>query len=221
MALSVSSLILFASCSASGTSPLTWKHDGSVFDINKNTVKLDMQNVYAGYEFNNELYVIGYKIDKEGINYPAAARISSNLKNAKSWLFESDLQDIFVVNNKIHISDAEGAVFLLDDLIWKLSKIKLKPDSKVIVSNKDVIACYPSSPFKISNKIGACYSVNQDWSITVNWRKVTPRACLKYLYVYEKNNAKGVAKKIRLTDGEILASKFLNSIPKDLCKVNF
>ncbi len=180
-----------------------------------------MQNIYAGKEHANDLYVIGYKIDSSGINYPTAARIGADLKEIAYWSFETDLQDIFVYKDTIYINDTQGSVFFLKNNQWESGTIKLKPTSMVISSTDDLVACYPSSAFKETVVIGECYAVKKGWQITVNWRELRPAICRGFLSVFERNHNETVMKKISTNDGKVLAIKPVRYIPGHSCDVVF
>lgn len=213
-------LLLFASF-VEADGDFSWKHDGSISDTVGHNIIINMKNIYDAQEYHNNLFLIGYKIDKSGINYPTVTRVSSNLKKTDYWSFDCDLNDLFVYRDKIYIADSNGAVYSLKKSNWIKSPLKLNPNSSVIFSNGDIVACYPSPFFKEDKGIGACYSIEKKWKVTVNWQDLTPAICHGFLYVYENNYDGGVVKKINLDTGKVQNAKRMTDKPDRMCDISF
>lgn len=211
-----------ASCHANQAGHLKWNVNGSVYNSNKEHINLELQNVYAGLNYSKNLYVIGFKIDNEGINHPTLVEISSDLNATKYWSFDQPLADIFVYRDKLHTNNMKGDSFSLEDNNWNKKDLSFPPNSTIVYSDKKshLIVCHPSSLFKEQNVKGGCYSINPDWQISFTWRTIKPKICDKKLHIFEKKGTGGFLKEVSLDDGKILRSQKLDSIPVDLCNVN-
>lgn len=209
-------LVIFV-CHAEDTNILTWKPNGKISDASGHSVKLKLKGNYLGIMHNKALYVAGFEIDKAGVNHPMLARISVDLKDVKYWNIDTIAKDFFIYKADLHLNDANGNVYVLNNSNIDKANFKLKPNSTIIAANDDIVACYPSSMFKAVKDIGACYSVQKKWSVTVNWLDVTPKICNDNLFAFEKNADTSLVKKIDLNDGKIIESIPVKAMPKDLC----
>jgi hypothetical protein len=215
-------LVLFSLTSfVEANGDFSWKPDGSVSDTAGRHITIDILSVFEGQEYRKSLFLLGYKIDKSGINYPTAARISSKLKETDYWSFDYFLNDIFVYQDKIYIAADNGVVYTLKNSNWVKSSLKLNPNSYVVLSDDDIVACYPSSLLKADQSIGACYSTKKKWNVTVNWWDQTPTICHGSLYVYEDNNDGKIVKKINLDTGKVQNSKRVSKMPDHICEIAF
>jgi hypothetical protein len=212
-------LLLTFSCHAEGEFPLTWKPNGAVSNASGRSIKLNIQNIYTGKILNDALYVAGFQIDKEGINHPVVVRISANLNDINYWNFDTMLQDFFFFDSRVHVNDSSGKVFTLTNSKWERANINLKPNSTIIASNSNIVACYPSSKLKVVKDIGACYSVMKNWNVTANWIDRVPQVCGKHLFAFENNFQNPVVKKIDVDSGVVLETKPVKSAPENLCDI--
>ncbi|MCI0505100.1 MAG: hypothetical protein L0Z73_03220 [Gammaproteobacteria bacterium] len=213
-------VLLTFSCYAAGKVQLTWKPDGTVFNTSGRSIKLNVQNIYTGKTLNDALYLAGFRIDKEGINHPVVARIAADLNDTAYWNFDTMPQDFFLFDSKVHVNDSSGKVFTLNNSNWESANISLKPNSSIITTNSDIVACYPSSKFKAVKDTGVCYSVTKNWNVTVNWIDRVPQICGKQIHAFENNFQNPVVKVIDIDTGKILKTKSVKSPPENLCDFN-
>ena len=212
---------MLTSCQANQTNKLTWNFDGSVVNSNGKRISLKLQNAYDGLSYSNMLYVIGYKIDNEGMNHPTIAEISSDMSTANYWSFEQPLADIFLYQNKLHTNSMNGDSFYLQDNNWIKTNLNLPPNSTIVYSNnqEQLVICHPSSLFKSHNEKGGCYSTKPAWKQSFTWRTLKPIVCDGKLHIFETRKTGGSFKLISLFDGKILYSKQLDFVPENLCEI--
>ncbi len=210
---------------AFGHDSLNWNYDGTITNLENHSVQLELENIYSGLAVRGGLLVIGFDIDADRINHPAVAWVSDDLEDIKHWNFENILESIFQYRDNVYLSDTNGIVYLWGNSGWSVADIKLEPSSKVIDSRDDIIACYPSSPFKDPAKMGGCFSVEQKWQISTHWLDLTseipPKVCDQYLYIFEragKNKIKKI-RKIDITNGNEMNTWTVDNEPEDLCSV--
>ncbi|MEJ2613119.1 MAG: hypothetical protein P8179_24475 [Candidatus Thiodiazotropha sp.] len=202
---------------AGGDESLSWNYGGTVYDSTGKTLQLDMQNAYDAVYFNRALYLIGFHIDKNEINYPRVAKINAILKDPVYWSFDHILEDIFTYRDKLYTCDSEGSVFTLIDSHWRQAGFKFKPESIVVFSDTDLVACYPSQQTKASPSLGGCYSFSKGWHTQLNWRSVKPEVCDHALYVFEENYKGKVIKQLDLEHGKVLITRPVREVPHELC----
>lgn len=215
----VCALSLFA-CQANGDTYPSWKSDGTVIDGKGNEIKLDLVEIDDGLVFDNDLFVIGYRNDKDNKAHYFAVKTSSHSSNPEYWPFDGYLRDLFVYKNRVYINDFSGTVYSLNGSQWIATDIHLQPYSIIVESDKDdIIACSPTNLTKQNYKMGACYAVNQGWAVDANWHGTPyPKVCNGHINVLEDENKKGLfVKVINLTDGKILSVSPVNKEPSDLC----
>ncbi len=213
-------LLLLTSVEACAQKEISWKTNGRV-NIGSHTVKLKMQNVYYGYKVNNGVYLIGFEIDKKGNNKPTLAWLSRSDTTPEYWSFNNILQEIFMLNGQIHLLDMNGGIHKFESESWIKSPLKLKDNSRIIDTEKTILACYPSPLFKSPSGIGGCYTANGQWEIKVNWNDTLPKICKGHLIVVDQINKTLWLKKYSKDNGELLSSKEIRKIPKDLCSIDF
>ncbi len=172
-------------------------------------------------EYHNYLYLLGYTIDKDGINHPIATGVGKKLKNPVYQEFFDNLQGLFIHNGNIYLLSSSGSVYRFDELEWRRSNIQLQPDSAVVYSGSDIIACRPSDRLMASSVIGSCYSKKYYWNIPVKWIQVAPAMCDGYLLASEKRGNDIIVKKIEINSGRILAEKKEEKETHDLCSISF
>jgi hypothetical protein len=212
-------LLLVFSLEACAAKRISWKTDGTV-TVGRNTIKLDMQNVYSGFEYGEGIFIIGFKISDNKENKPTVVWVSGNNSSPQYWSFNSILKQIFIFKEKIHLLDMNGTIYSLSKNNWNKIPIKLTPKSKVVDVSNGILACYPSSPFKASNNIGACYMASGKWSIDVNWREVEPKICGEHLVVLDEKDNKKYFKKYNKITGDLVFKKEITKPPEDLCMKN-
>ena len=215
--LSLCFFFIILSCHAADKSTLTWKPNGKISDASGHSVKLKLRGNYLGKMHDKALYVAGFEIDKAGVNHPMLARISVDLKDVKYWNIDTIAKDFFIYKADLHVNDVNGNVYILVNSNMEKAKFTLKPNSTIIAANNDIVACFPSSMFKSVKDIGACYSDQKNWSVTVNWLDVTPKVCNNTLVAYEKNYDNSLIKKIDLNNGKLIDSIPVKAAPKNLC----
>ena len=208
-------VILFSHAADKNT--LAWKPNGKISDASGHSVKLKLRGNYLGKMHDKALFVAGFEIDKERVNHPMLARISANIKDITYWNLDTIAKDFFIYKAVLYVSDANGGVYSLANANIAKANFTLKSNSTIIAANDDVVACYPSSMLKAVKDIGACYSVQKNWSVTVNWLDVTPKVCNNTLVAYEKNYDNSLIKKIDLNNGKLIDSFPVKAAPKNLC----
>ncbi|MEJ2620639.1 MAG: hypothetical protein P8163_10355 [Candidatus Thiodiazotropha sp.] len=196
---------------------LSWNYGGTVFDSAGRTFQLDMQSAYDAIYFNKALYLIGFYIDKNRINYPRVAKINAILKDPVYWSFDHILEDIFTFRDKLYTSDSEGSVFTLIDSQWRQAAFKFEPQSIVVHANTDLVACYPSQQIKAAPSLGGCYSLSKGWHTQLDWRSVKPEVCDHALYVFEENYKGKVIKQLDLEHGKVLVTHPVTEVPHEFC----
>jgi len=212
--------LLLISVEACAQIEINWKTNGKV-TIGSHTVKLKMQNVYYGYKINNGVYLIGFEIDKKGNNIPTLAWLNDSDTPPEYWSFNNILQEVFVLNGMVHLLDMKGKIHRFENKTWEKSAIKLKDKSRVIDTEKTILACYPSPLFKSPPGIGACYTTDGKWEIKVNWRETAPKICKNHLIVVDQKKNILWLKKYNKSNGALLASRKIKQMPNDLCSIDF
>lgn len=180
-----------------------------------------MQNVYYGYKVNNGVYLVGFEIDKKGNNKPTLAWLSDSNTTPEYWSFDNILQEVFVLNEFPHVLDMNGGIYKFENETWIKSPLKLKDNSRIIDTEKTILACYPSPLFKSPPGIGGCYTTSGKWEIKANWRETVPKICKNHLIVLDQIKKALWLKRYSKDNGELLASKEIKAIPKDLCSIDF
>lgn len=209
--------LLTFSCHAATEVQFRWKPNGIITNSSGRSVKLNIQSIESGKVHDNNLYVTGFQIDKEGINHPVLARVTADLKDINYWNFDAILKDIFIYQSAVHVNDSTGNVYTIANASREKTTIILKPRSTVIASDNDIIACVPSSVLESVREIGECYSVTMGWSVAVNWVDVRPKLCTKHLVVFEDFNKKPLVRKITINDGKISETIPVKAPIKNLC----
>ena len=121
----------------------------------------------------------------------------------------------------VHLLDMKGKIHRFENKTWEKSAIKLKDKSRVIDTEKTILACYPSPLFKSPPGIGACYTTDGKWEIKVNWRETAPKICKNHLIVVDQKKNILWLKKYNKSNGALLASRKIKQMPNDLCSIDF
>ena len=215
-------IVSFFSHSADQLLSTRWHEDGRVVSSNGRVLQLNLQSVYDGLEHENRTYVIGFLIDKDSINIPQVAEVSSDFSTVRYWTFENILSYAFIHRNSVHINDVDGTVFKLSGDAWLETNLSFPENSRVIFSDglERLVACHPSSPLMTGKHRGGCFSVAPDWRYDFTWFVVTPKVCDGKLFIYENKMNGGVVRVLSLETGEALHSMALTKAPNDLCGVS-
>ncbi len=211
-----------SSCNATQFEHLKWNVDGSIHNSNNKQISLELENIYSGINYSNKLYVVGFKIDHQGINHPTLVEISSDMGTTKYWPFEQPLATLFVYKNKLHTNNMSGDSFSLDQNNWNKTDLKLPTNSSIVYSNnkEHLVICHPSSLFKELHENSSCYSIKPDWKQNFVWRTTKPVVCNDKLHIFEEQKKGGFFKQLSLENGKTLYSKKLEHLPEDLCKIH-
>ena len=196
----------FANVYAKAT--LSWKYDGTIRS-GKTAKKLELQNIHDGILLKDGVIVIGYKIDKDGINIPTAAWVRNDLQTVKYWTYQNDLKQVFRYGNDVFLVDSNGDALKFVNEDWQKSDIKLKPKSIAIPLGNDIIGCFPSALLMTSPEIGECYSIKNGWKRTLNWIAVKPAMCNGNLAVLEKRDEQHLLQTIDVHSGSVIHSKLV------------
>lgn len=194
-----------------------WQHDGTVSfgDVN---IKTGLQNVYSALIVPGGVFLAGYKIDKQGVNYPYTVYVDEVSKGVKLWQQNKDVKDFFLYQEKAHFVDVEGGVQVYSDKAWHKAGFNLKPGSVVVLSEDFIVACKPAPMMKVAMiESGFCYSPQKKWEVKLSWRQVRPSICNGILTVVEDSKPKIVAHQIDIQSGNTLKSKILVKKVKDAC----
>jgi hypothetical protein len=202
---------------AGGNGGFFWSYVGTVYDSTGKTLQLDIQNAYDAIYFNKALYLIGAYIDKNEIHHPRVAKINATLKDPVYWSFDHILEDIFTFKDKLYTSDSKGSVFTLIDSQWRPAAFKFEPESIVVYTDTDLVACYPAQQIKASPSLGGCYSLSKGWHTQLDWRGVKPEVCGHTLYVLEENYKGNVITQLDLEQGKVLVTRPVTEVPHELC----
>lgn len=213
------SIFLLTACQTDANNSFHWKEDGSVTGISGKKAKLEIQGVYDSLDYSDTHYLAGFKIDKEGNNYPHIVRVSKDAASIKYWPFEKIPKDIFIYQENVQVITTDGSVYALQGDKWNLINKKFPRDSQVIYSGHktNLIVCHPASMEKTGNYNSGCFATNEKWRLNFVWFSLVPKVCDGQLYVVEENNTGKLFKKVELTTGKILTFEYLQKLPDDVC----
>lgn len=214
-------MLLLAACKTNADDFPTWKEDGVISNADGKQVQIDMRGIYDALQYAGFTYLAGFKIDKDGTNYPQIAKASNDLSQLHYWGFEKIPNDIFVYQSKIHFVTTDGEVYRLEKDQWQLMQLAFPPDSHIVYSdnNANIIVCYPAALEKAVVRTSGCKSLKNNWQRDFVWHTQTPKVCNGKLFVIDQGQGSAVLKKIDLTTGNELVSKHLKQIPEDLCRL--
>lgn len=216
------SLFYIGSCHAQPIGKVRWQEDGRVFSAEGKKTVLDMQNVYDGVEYKGKTYVIGFKIDKDGVNTPYIAEVSADLLGIRYWPFNSIINDIFIYKNSVYINDTAGKVFAFNGGSWQPSDLAFPENAKVVYGDglSRLVICYNTQPAKAADhNTSGCYSVSPHWKYDFSWFTVEPKVCNNALFTVENKVKGGVFRSLSLATGEVLSVKSLNTLPNNICDI--
>jgi len=131
----VVTLLLMAACKTNAGGAFTWKEDGAVTGSSGKELQLDVQGIYDSLDYAGFNYLAGFKVDKEGNNYPYIAQVSDDLLSITYWPFEQIPNDIFIYKTSVHMATMNGQVYVLKNGAWNLSKKQFPRESHVVYSD--------------------------------------------------------------------------------------
>lgn len=106
-------LSAYTNAAADNAKAIKWLTDGQVIKAGGQRQQLAMQNIYKGFFYNDKTYVMGFRIDRAGINAPIMAEVSADFIAIKYWLFATTPQGFFIYQDALYINDTEGNLFNL------------------------------------------------------------------------------------------------------------
>jgi hypothetical protein len=214
-------LLLLSACQTSANGSLQWAEDGVVTGAGGKRLQLDIQGIYDGLSYAGNNYLVGFKIDKEGNNYPHIVQMRDDLSSVKYWPFDNIPNDIFVYHEKVHVTTTDGNVYSLQDEKWELIDKKFPRESQVVYSDskKDLVVCYPAAMEKTGDHNSGCISTNNKWQLDFVWFTIVPKTCDGKLHIVEENGNSKLFKQIDLATGKTLKSKPVKNVPEDICKL--
>lgn len=212
---------IFSICLANPSISKKWYEDGRIISSTGKKAQLDLQNVYDGLEYQNKTYIVGFKINGDGINTPQIVEVSEDLKEIQYWTFDSIINDVFVYKRSIYANNIAGRVFELAGGSWKEANLSFPENSQVVFSDgmEQLVVCHSASlPMTASHK-GGCYSISPNWRYDFTWFDLAPKVCGGKLNIYENKVSGGVFRVLSLESGQILYSKLLSTPPENICDV--
>jgi len=217
----IAALLLFTAYKTNANTALHWKPDGLVTTIDSKKIRLEILGIYDALHYEDSTYLAGFKIDKDGINYPHIAKINSDLSAINYWPFEKIPNDIFVYQKNIHSVSTDGEVYKLENSDWHLTELTFPPDSHVVYSdnNTNLIVCYPAALAKAVVRQSGCKSLNKQWKLDFFWQTHTPKMCNGKLYAVAQEKDENIFKQIDITTGKEIFSSQLKQVPEDLCSL--
>ena len=217
--IAAATLLLFTACQTNATGSFKWAEGGVVTGVDGKKMQLDIQGVYDNLSYAGANYLAGFKIDKEGNNYPHIVQVRDDLSAVKYWPFEHIPNDIFIYQEKIHAITTDGQVYTLQDERWNPSDKKFPRESQVVYSDykNDLVVCYPAAMEKTGDHISGCISTSNNWKLDFIWFTTVPKVCNGKLYIVEENVETKVVRQIDLTTGRIVKPTPVNNLPKNIC----
>ncbi|WP_041598781.1 hypothetical protein [Hahella chejuensis] len=206
--------------SACAQTTFSWRHDGVVVNQGQ-TLQTELQNAYAGFETDEGLYLAGFKIDQTRENFPFVVFISRNLERVNSWPLETMAGQFFEYQQKLHVLDVEGKAFQFESNNWRRANLTFKPNSIIVSTSRDIVACNPAPLTKIANGTGSCYSLFKQWSVDANWRAAQPRICDGELIIQEHKDGSLHYLAVDIESGKVLKSLYTEKAFSGLCLVSF
>ncbi|MDG9671364.1 hypothetical protein ONV78_26760 [Hahella sp. CR1] len=206
--------------SACAQTVFSWRHDGVVVNQGQ-TLQTELQNAYAGFETDEGLYLAGFKIDQKGENHPFIMFISRDLKVTTSWPLETMASQFFEYQQKLYMLDVEGKAFQFESNDWRRANLTFKPNSIIVSTSRDIVACNPAPLTKIANGTGSCYSLFKQWSVDVNWRAAPPKICDGELIIQEHKDGSLHYLAVDIESGKLLKSLYTEKAFSGLCQVSF
>ena len=211
---------LISSCQANTTNEVKWSEDGKITVPNGKKISLEIQSAYDGLTYLDKTYIAGFKIDKDGNNFPYIVVISHDLSTINYYKFDGIINDIFVHKNAIYANDNSGKVFSFDGKQWPETALVFPVDSFVAYSDNsaELVVCNRASLLKEGDHNNSgCYSLEKKWKYNFFWTTHQPKVCDGKLYLIDSTADN--FKVLSLESGKALSSKAIKNIPSDLCKL--
>ena len=214
--------LIFFICIASNcrANDIQWSEDGEITTSNGKKISLEIQGAYDGLTYLDKTYIAGFKIDKDGNNFPYIVVISHDLSTINYYKFDGIINDIFVHKNAIYANDNSGKVFSFDGKQWPENSMIFPADSFVAYSDNaaELVVCNGASLFKEGDHDGSgCYSLEKKWKYSFFWTTHQPKMCEGKLYLIDSTVEN--FKILSIESGKFLSSKTVKNIPQDLCKI--
>ena len=217
----LATLLLSTACQTNAIGSLKWSEDGVMTGLDGKKLKLDIQGIYDDLSYLGANYFAGFKIDKEGNNYPTIVQVPSDLSSVKYWPFEYIPNDIFIHQEKVHVITTDGQFYVLQDEKWNLIDKKFPRESQAVYSDykNDLVVCYPAAMEKTGDHISGCTSTSNNWKLDFVWLTIVPKVCNGKLHIVEENSISKLFKQVDLATGKILKSETVKNLPHDICKL--
>lgn len=214
-------LLAVTACKTSASNSVIWKADGHIANNAGIQKKLEITGIYDSLNFQGVTYLAGFRIDKDGTNYPQLVSTDVTLSNVSYWGFEKIPNDIFVYQKVVHIVDTDGGIYRLEKGAWQLTPTTFPPESQVVYSdnNNDAIICYPASLLKNIKRASGCKSLGDNWQLDFVWTTQAPKICAGELYAIEDKKGLYLLNKVNMKTGAIISSTSIAKIPDDICKL--
>ncbi|UJF22004.1 hypothetical protein [Shewanella sp. OMA3-2] len=144
------------------------------------TTELDSVSA-AGLMTKRGLLIGGYKLTDEGNNEPYVGLIPEKDAPAQYWpIKEGYVSQFFEMNDDVYVLLSTGSSLLVKSSGLIETDLTLKPNSLVIDTQPNIIACNQGNQFKAAtSRLGSCYKVNNSWDIPVYWTRtdILPQVC--------------------------------------------
>lgn len=218
---SLVALLLIASCKASEGTSVSWRPDGYVNNSEGKEQRLEITGVFDSLNYEGTTYLTGFKIDKDGINYPQIASIDSSVSKVVYWQVEKIPSDLFLYKNSVHFTDVDGDVYQLVSGTWQQTDMHFPPESQIVYSDNhtELVVCYPASPVKSTVRKSGCKSLTKKWQQEFVWITQLPNICNNLLYAVEEMSNPKVLRKIDMETGIVKESRNVKGEFDDLCKL--
>ncbi|WDD98604.1 hypothetical protein [Thalassomonas actiniarum] len=193
------------SCAVVEKSKLQWRYDGRVFSPLAE-VNTGLDNAYYAFDTPEGLYLAGFKIDNKNINHPYLVFISKQLNGQIQWPQNQAVEQLFFYKKQLYLLDETGQTQIKSDNQWREHPLTLTAHSRVITSEKALIACVPTPLASADYTRGHCYSITKNWRVDIAWRSVTPTLCNNILVAVSDYPSRGTLHQIDINNGKIIKS---------------
>lgn len=201
--------------------PMFGKGSEGLVKVNGHSVRSGLQSVYEGLVLADRVFLVGFKIEANGVNVPQVVSFSlPNTEQHKYWKFETPVQGIFLRNEQVTLNDIDGGIFAFKGEEWMRLEEKWPPNSRVVWSDGkgDLIVCHRAGIQREDPHVGACFSTSKHWQTPVVWLKMEPKVCGAFLHVFDESSSGGVLRVLSKDTGKELRHTKLRRTPSDLCR---
>jgi hypothetical protein len=214
-------LVFLTACNTNANGPITWKEDGSVLGNNGKKMHLEIQGIYDSLEYADVSYLAGFKIDKEGNNFPHIAQVRNDLSSVQYWAFEHIPNDIFIYKETVHVITMDGEIYSLKGGRWNVIDKKFPRESQIVYSDnkENLIVCHPASMEKMGDYNSGCFSAATNWKLGFTWFNIVPKVCNGQLYIVEESDNEKLFKQVHLLTGTVVKSSLVKNVPDDICNL--